>query len=81
MKKGWLLLLFVLVLSIISPGYFACSDGSGSKQESGLSQEGRFKMGQVRKPAVAGQFYPGDPVTLTKQLSDFFKSAKKEPVL
>lgn len=37
-------------------------------------------MGKVRKPAVAGQFYPGDPVTLTKQLSDFFKNAKKEPV-
>ena len=37
-------------------------------------------MGQVRKPAVAGQFYPGDPVTLTKQLSEFFKNAKKEPV-
>jgi hypothetical protein len=62
------------------PGYFACSDGSGSKEESGLEQEGRFKMGQVRKPAVAGQFYPGDPVTLAKQLSDFFKNAKKEPV-
>jgi len=37
-------------------------------------------MGQVRKPAVAGQFYPGDPVTLTKELSDFFKRARKEPV-
>ncbi|UCB52758.1 MAG: AmmeMemoRadiSam system protein B, partial [Candidatus Zixiibacteriota bacterium] len=37
-------------------------------------------MGQVRKPAVAGQFYPGDAVTLTRQLSDFFKKARKEPV-
>ena len=80
MRKGLLFLLFVLASSIILPGYFACSDGSGSKEDSGLEKEGRFKMGQVRKPAVAGQFYPGDPVTLTKQLSDFFKNAKKEPV-
>jgi AmmeMemoRadiSam system protein B/AmmeMemoRadiSam system protein A len=80
MRNGWLLLLFVFVLLILLPGYFACSDGSGSKQESGSSKEGRFKMEQVRKPAVAGQFYPGDPVTLTKELSDFFKNAKKEPV-
>jgi AmmeMemoRadiSam system protein B/AmmeMemoRadiSam system protein A len=80
MRKRWLLLPFIFVLSIVLPGYFACSDGSGSKEESGLSKKGRFKMGQVRKPAVAGQFYPGDPVTLTKELSDFFKKARKEPV-
>jgi AmmeMemoRadiSam system protein B/AmmeMemoRadiSam system protein A len=80
MRKSLRLLLFVLMASIILPGYFACSDGSGSKRDSGLEKEGRFKMEQVRKPAVAGQFYPGDPVTLTKQLSEFFKKAKKEPV-
>ncbi len=37
-------------------------------------------MEQVRKPAVANQFYPGDPLTLTRQITDFFKKAKKEPV-
>ncbi len=37
-------------------------------------------MGQVRKPAVAGQFYTGDPVALTKELTGFFKKAKKEPI-
>lgn len=80
MRKSLLFLFFVLVLSIILSGCFTCSDGSGSKEEPGSEKEGRFKMGQVRKPAVAGQFYPGDPVTLTKQLSDFFKNAEKQPV-
>jgi len=37
-------------------------------------------MGQVRKPAVAGQFYTGDPVALTKELTGFFSKAKKEPI-
>jgi AmmeMemoRadiSam system protein B/AmmeMemoRadiSam system protein A len=80
MRRSLLLLFLVLLSSVILPGYFACSDGSDSKQGSEPSKKGRFKMGQVRKPAVAGRFYPGDPVTLTKELSDFFKKARKEPV-
>ncbi|MGB2698708.1 MAG: AmmeMemoRadiSam system protein B [Candidatus Zixiibacteriota bacterium] len=35
---------------------------------------------KIRKPVVAGSFYPGDPVTLTRQIADFFKKAKKEDV-
>jgi len=39
-------------------------------------------MGQVRRPAAAGpgQFYTDDPVALTKQLTGFFKKAKKEAI-
>lgn len=35
----------------------------------------------LRKPAVAGQFYPGDPRTLEKEVNSFLKETKKEDVL
>jgi AmmeMemoRadiSam system protein B/AmmeMemoRadiSam system protein A len=57
-----------------------CGKESSSKAESDTKMEGRFKMGQVRKPAVADQFYPGDPVALTKQLTGFFKNATKQSI-
>jgi AmmeMemoRadiSam system protein B/AmmeMemoRadiSam system protein A len=57
-----------------------CGKQSDSKAEADATKEGRFKMGQIRKPAVAGQFYTGDPVALSKELTDFFKKAKKEPI-
>ena len=81
MKKDLLFSFFILVLFIVVSGFFACSNGSDSKSEAGVKQEGRFKMGQTRKPAVAGQFYPGDPVALSRQITGFFKNANKEPVL
>jgi AmmeMemoRadiSam system protein B/AmmeMemoRadiSam system protein A len=34
----------------------------------------------VRKPAVAGMFYPDNPVELTKQLALFYSKAKKLPL-
>ena len=33
---------------------------------------------EIRRPAVAGAFYPGDPVTLTKMLAEFFSKAEKK---
>ncbi len=80
MKKTLIFPLFVIISSVVISGFFSCGDGSDSKTESGVNQEGRFKMGQTRKPAVAGQFYPGDPVTLSRQIADFFKNARKEPI-
>jgi AmmeMemoRadiSam system protein B/AmmeMemoRadiSam system protein A len=77
-KKSLRFLYFVLISCIVISGLFACSDGSDSK--AGVEKEGRFKMGQTRKPAVAGQFYPGDPVALSRQITDFFKKAKKEAI-
>jgi AmmeMemoRadiSam system protein B/AmmeMemoRadiSam system protein A len=35
-------------------------------------------MEQTRKPTAAGQFYTDDPVFLSKQITGFFKKAKKE---
>jgi AmmeMemoRadiSam system protein B/AmmeMemoRadiSam system protein A len=80
MKKSLVFTLASFIFCIILSGYFTCSDGSGSGGESGANKEDRFDMDQTRKPAVAGQFYPGDPVTLSKQITDFFAKAKKEPI-
>ncbi len=73
-------LLFVLASFVVVSVLFSCSDGSDSNAEYGVNQKGRFKMDQTRKPSVAGQFYPGDPVALSRQIADFFKNAEKEPI-
>jgi len=58
-----------------------CGKQSNSKAGAeDATKEGGLKMGQVRKPAVAGQFYPGDPLELTKEIGEYFKKAKKEPI-
>ncbi len=80
MKRNLNLLFFLFVFLFIFFYLSNCGKQSNSEAEADTKKEGRFKMGQTRKPAVAGQFYPGDPVTLTRQLSDFFKKAKKEPI-
>jgi len=36
--------------------------------------------GPVRKPAVAGQFYPGDPGTLRRMVKELLEGARKVPV-
>lgn len=35
---------------------------------------------EERRPQYAGSFYPGDPVTLTKQISQFFFEAEKKQI-
>jgi AmmeMemoRadiSam system protein B/AmmeMemoRadiSam system protein A len=80
MKKSLVLGFSTIIFCIVLLGFFSCGDGSDSRSESGLRQEGRFKMGQTRKPVVANQFYPGDPVALTKEITAFFNKAKKEPI-
>ncbi|MFQ6067674.1 MAG: AmmeMemoRadiSam system protein B, partial [bacterium] len=77
-----LILPFILFVVLSLFAYVSnCGKQSNSQAEEDTKKEGRFKMGQVRKPAVAGQFYTGDPVALTKELTEFFKNAKKEPIL
>lgn len=80
MKKSLAFVFASLIFCVIFSGCFTCSGGSDSGSEAGASQEGRFKMGQTRKPVVANQFYPGAPVALTKEITAFFKNAKKEPI-
>jgi AmmeMemoRadiSam system protein B/AmmeMemoRadiSam system protein A len=80
MKRNLNFLFFLFALMFIFVYMSNCAKESNSQGEADIKKEGRFKMGQVRKPAVAGQFYADDPVALTKQLTDFFKKAKKEPI-
>lgn len=80
MKKNLHFLFFLFAFLFVFLYLSNCDRKSNSQAEADTKKEERFKMGQVRKPAVAGQFYTGDPVALTKQLTDFFKKAKKEPI-
>ena len=34
----------------------------------------------IRKPAVAGAFYPSDPVELTRMIAGFYAEVKKTPL-
>jgi AmmeMemoRadiSam system protein B/AmmeMemoRadiSam system protein A len=71
---------FLFVFLFIFLYLLNCGKESNSKAEPDAKKEERFKMEQVRKPAVADQFYPGDPVVLTKQLTGFFKNATKQSI-
>ncbi len=51
-----------------------CQEGAKAKEE------GRAMKEEVRRPAVAGSFYPADPQTLSRQVGDFLSRAPKEKV-
>ncbi len=75
-RKLYFLFVFLFIFLYLSN----CDKQSDSKAQERAAKEGRFNMGQTRKPAVAGQFYPGDSVTLTKEIAGYFKNAKKAPI-
>ena len=68
--------LFIFLIFVIF--VFNCTNSPQSKAE-GEKMTSQQKE-KIRKPVVAGSFYPGDPVTLTRQIADFYKKAKKEDV-
>jgi AmmeMemoRadiSam system protein B/AmmeMemoRadiSam system protein A len=51
-----------------------CPEGARAKEE------GKAMKDEVRRPAVAGSFYPADPQTLSRQVRDFLSRAPKEKV-
>jgi AmmeMemoRadiSam system protein B/AmmeMemoRadiSam system protein A len=51
-----------------------CQEGARAKEE------GRAMKEEVRRPAVAGSFYPANPQTLSRQVQDFLSRAPKEKV-
>ncbi len=54
---------------------------SANCQERGRArEEGKAMREEVRKPAVAGSFYPGDGKTLSRQVREFLSRAAKEEV-
>ncbi len=54
---------FVLILALTQSGESIAEAGQKMKQK-------------IRQPAVAGQFYPADPTTLTNAVASFFDDAK-----
>lgn len=68
--------LFVFLIFVIS--LFNCTDSPQSKAEGEKMKKEQTE--KIRKPVVAGTFYPGDAVTITRQLADFFKKVKKADV-
>ena len=54
---------------------------SANCQEQGRArEEGKAMREEVRKPAVAGSFYPGDSKTLSRQVRELLSQAAKEEV-
>jgi MEMO1 family protein len=43
-------------------------------------KEGRIMKEEIRRPAVAGSFYPADPQVLSRQVQDFLSRAEKEEI-
>ena len=35
---------------------------------------------EVRRPMVAGSFYPANPIELSKQVAEFFSKAQRRPL-
>jgi AmmeMemoRadiSam system protein B/AmmeMemoRadiSam system protein A len=70
MKKS----LFVVLIFVIF--LFNCTESPQSKAEGEKMAKGETQ--KIRKPAVAGAFYPGDPLSLSKKIAGFFKNVKKE---
>jgi hypothetical protein len=54
---------------------------SANGQERGRAkEEGKVMKEEVRRPAVAGSFYPGDGKTLSRQVREYLSQAAKEEV-
>jgi AmmeMemoRadiSam system protein B/AmmeMemoRadiSam system protein A len=66
--------LFVILIFVIF--VFNCTNSPQSKTEG--EKMTREQTEKIRKPVVAGAFYPGDPVSLSKKIAGFFTNAKKE---
>jgi AmmeMemoRadiSam system protein B/AmmeMemoRadiSam system protein A len=89
MKKKWVAFLIFIILF-----GFNCSANGGKesqKTSEGESQKaGKEKVAGMkesskqtdvtREAAVAGQFYPANPVELSKMIAGFFNKAKKEDI-
>lgn len=65
--KKLLVISFIVLLNVAS----SCGNSSSQTEDNKMTD-------QIRKPAVAGAFYPTNPVTLSQQIADFFKRVKKE---
>jgi AmmeMemoRadiSam system protein B/AmmeMemoRadiSam system protein A len=73
--------LTVLVLLLFTGIFFLACKGK-TETEKGVEQMAKTdgERGYIREPAVAGAFYPSDPVLLKGQIKDFLSNVKKERI-
>ena len=82
MKK---ILVAFLIFIILFGFNFSPARGGGKespqvKKEGNSMKESSKQTDVTRKPAVAGQFYPANPVELSRMIASFFNKAKKEDI-
>ena len=53
---------------------------ANGQERGGAKEEGKAMKEEVRRPAVAGSFYPGDGKTLSRQVREYLSQAAKEEV-
>ena len=71
MSSAFLLAIAGMAIFFISANF---QEGARAKEE------GKAMKEEVRRPAVAGSFYPADPQTLSRQVQDFLSRAPKEKI-
>jgi MEMO1 family protein len=62
------------------PGYRPGDPGGGFSEKDAAFEEGGSMKEEIRRPAVAGSFYPADPATLARQVREFLNRASKEEI-
>jgi AmmeMemoRadiSam system protein B/AmmeMemoRadiSam system protein A len=66
------------ILAIVGSWVLLASADGQDRGEA--KEEGKVMREEVRKPAVAGSFYPGDNKTLSRQVREFLSQATREEV-
>ena len=75
---AWVNWFSLFILAIAGCGVLLAS---ANCQERGRAKgEGKAMKEELRKPAVAGSFYPGDRKTLSRQVGEYLSKAAKEEV-
>jgi len=72
----------IIIIFLVCLLFFSmeCQSSPQSKAEGKKMAKGNKQTEVTREPAVAGAFYPGDPVQLSRMIAEFFNRAKKEEV-
>jgi AmmeMemoRadiSam system protein B/AmmeMemoRadiSam system protein A len=62
------------------PGYCPGDPGGGFSEKDAAFEEGGSMKEEIRRPAVAGSFYPADSATLARQVRELLNRASKEEI-
>jgi len=75
MRKLLIVFLIAFILFLME-----CKSSPQSKAEEKKMAKNKGQKELIRKPAVAGTFYPQNPVQLSQMIAEFFNRVKKEDV-